>query len=201
MPFPNQDAGVSMLTPLRKLTLDADGVETVVSFPAVFECGLMTNGAPRLLITVPDERPSVFRELVSLLTAPIFLLYILHSPRGEGAAGRYQSPPLDVSEVDDFLTAFAPFLAGDGRHDLWAHSAGDGRTFVWDRHDIIYAEGEPLDEVEAKLKSMGFTSGAVPRLGAGSHIHHYRTEFDADAAAVLARFDWIRTDLRPQDEQ
>jgi len=46
---------------------------------------------------------------------------------------------------------------------------------------------------------MAFTSGAVPRIGA--HVHYYRPELDGDAAAVLAHFDWTRTDLRPEDEQ
>ena len=61
----------------------------------------------------------MFRALATLLAGPLFVLYILHTPRGEGAEGRYQSPPLDDRQLDDFLAAFETFLEGDARHDVW----------------------------------------------------------------------------------
>ncbi len=161
----------------------------------------MASGKPRLLIAAVPDKPGLFRHLTSRLAAPLVLLYVLHTPRGEGAAGRYQSPPLESQQVDDFLATFTPYLAGDARHDIWVHSASDDRTLVWDRHDLIFAEGEPLGEMVAVLETMGFESGDVPRPEAGPHIHYYRPELDADAAAVLTRFDWTRSDLRPDDEQ
>lgn len=48
---------------------------------------------------------------------------------------------------------------------------------------------------------MGFRAGEVPLAAASPHIHYYRAEFDAEAAAVLARFDWTYSGLRPEDEQ
>jgi hypothetical protein len=194
------DPGVGMSRPFRKLTRDVDGVETALPSSEVFERQRMANGETRLLITAP-HRPDLFRALAGRLAGPLFLLYVLHLPRGEGAAGRYQSPPLDSAQLDDFLADFKTYLAGDARHDIWVHSASDGRTLVWDRHDLIYAEGEPLDDIAALLEAMGFQTGTVPRAGAGPHIHYYRPEFDAEAAAVLARFDWTLSDLRPEDEQ
>jgi len=176
-------------------------VETIAPQLAVFERQQMSSGAPRLLIAAAPDKPGLFRNLASRLAAPSFLLYVLHTPRGEGTAGRYQSPPLESHQVDDFLATFTPYLAGDARHDTWVLSASDNRTLVWDRHDQIFAEGEPLGEMVVVLEAMGFESGRAPRLGAGPHIHYYRPEFDADAAAVLARFDWTRSDLRAEDEQ
>lgn len=199
MPFPTKGREAGVSRPFHKLTLDVDGVEMALSSPAVFERQTMANGAPRLVITAPADKPGMFRALAALLAGPLFVLYILHTPRGEGAGGRYQSPPLDDRQLDDFLAAFGTFLAGDARHDVWVHSASDGRTLIWDRHDLIYAEGEPLEEIAATLEEMGFTNDAVPRIGA--HVHYYRPELDADAAAVLARFDWTRSDLWPEDEQ
>ena len=199
--FPNQDAGVGMSRPFSKLTLDVDGVETAAPSLAVFERQQMASGKQRLLIAAAPDKPGLFRDLASRLAAPFFLLYVLHTPRGEGAAGRYQSPPLESQQVDDFLATFSAYLAGDARHDTWVHSASDDRTLIWDRHDLIFAEGEPLAETVAALEAMGFASGDVPKPGAGPHIHYYRPEFDADAAAVLARFDWTRSDLQPEDEQ
>lgn len=201
VPFPNQDSGVGRVRPFRKIALDVDGVETAAPSSAAFEQQPMTNGQPRLLITVSPEHPGLFRELAASLAAPLFLLYVLHTPRGEGLAGRYQSPPLDSQQVDDFLAAFAAYLSGDARHDIWVHSASDGRTLIWDRHDLIFAEGAPLEDISAALESKGYARGAVRRLSAGPHVHYYRAEFDADAAALLAHFSWTRTDLRPGDEQ
>jgi hypothetical protein len=190
-----------MSRPFRKITLDVDGVEAAAPSLAVFERQRMAGGKPRLLIAAVPDKLRVFRDLASRLTAPLFLLYVLHTPRGEGTAGRYQSPPLESREADEFLAAFTPYLAGDARHDTWVYSAADNRTLIWDRHDLIFAEGEPLAETVAALEAMGFANGDVPRLAAGPHIHYYRPEFDADAAAVLARFNWTWSDLRPEDEQ
>lgn len=201
MPFPDEDAGVGMLRPFRKMTLDVNGFETTAPSMAVFERQQMANGKPRLLIAASPDKPGLFRELAACLASPLVLLYVLHTPRGEGLAGRYQSPPLDAQQVDDFLVAFGPYLASDARHDTWVHSVSDGRTLIWDRHDLIYAEGEPLDDMTAILAAMSFERGAVPRAEAGPHIHYYRAEFDAEAAAILEGFDWSRSDLRPEDEQ
>jgi hypothetical protein len=187
--------------PFRKITLDVDGVEAAPPSSAVFERQPMISGLPRLLIAATPDKSGLFRELASCLVAPLFLLYILHTPRGEGAAGRYQSPELDSQQVDDFLADFTPYLAGDARHDTWVHSVSDGRTLIWDRHDLIYAEGEPLEDIAAILSAMAYHIGTVTSPGAVPHLHYYRPEFDGDAAAVLARFDWVRSDLRPEDEQ
>ena len=102
VPFPNQDAGVGSSYPLRKMTLDVDGVEVAAPSAAVFELGHMSSGEPRLLVAAPPSKRNVFRELADRLAEPFFLLYVLHTPRGEGGAGRYQSPPLDSQQVDDF---------------------------------------------------------------------------------------------------
>jgi hypothetical protein len=72
---------------------------------------------------------------------------------------------------------------------------------VWDRHDLIHAEGEPLEDMVMALEAMAFEQGIVLHAGAGPHLHHYRPEFDADAAEILVHFDWTRIDLRPEDEQ
>jgi hypothetical protein len=201
MPFPDQSAGVGMRRPLRKLTLDIDGVEAPVPSAALFERRTMRNGEARLLIAAPPDGAGLCRALARHLPEPLFLLYILHTPRGQATPGRYQSPALDSRQVDDFLATFAAYLAGDGRHDLWVYSPEDGRTLIWDRHDLFFVEGEPLEYIVAALGEMGFVSGIAPRLAAGPHVHHYREEFDAEAAAVLDRFDWFRSDLRPEDEQ
>lgn len=91
----------------------------------------------RVVATVPGSDPDVFLQLASCLTAPLYLLYVLHASRGEAQPGRYQSPSVTFSELSDFVAMFADYLSGDSRFDLWAYSPADDATVVWDRHNLI----------------------------------------------------------------
>jgi len=152
----------------------------------------------RLAAGVPDGDARVFERLVASLREPYFLLYVLHTPRGEGAPGRYQSPELTLAEVRAFLERFRSFFAGDARFDLWAHSPAEQATVVWERHDLVFAYG-PLERFAVELRGLGFRPGtvAVPF----PHKHHYRAECDAEAKAVLEAFEWSVSPLEPEDEQ
>jgi hypothetical protein len=115
-----------------------------------------------------------------------------------GANGRYQSGELTHDEVRAFVEEFRDFLAGDGRFDLWLHSPSQRATLVWDRHDLLHGYGLVDDFVEA-LQTRGFRAGE-PGM-AREHIHHYRPALDTQARALLERFDWSYSPLRPEDEQ
>ncbi len=156
------------------------------------------DGAGPLVAGVPGGDAQVFERLVASLEAPYFLLYVLHTPRGEGKHGRYQSPELSLAEVRTFLEQFRPFLAADGRFDLWAHSPAEQATVVWDRHDQLFAYG-PLERFASELRALGFRPGtvAVP----DPHQHHYRPECDALAKELLGAYTWHVTPLRPEDKQ
>lgn len=169
-----------------------DGKWVAHSHQAVFAVG------ERIVAGVPGGDPSVFGHMVGCLQPPYSLLYVLHTPGGEARPGRYQSPPLTLAQVDDFLARFGPFLSGDARFDLWAHSRSDKATLVWDRHNQLFGYG-PIDRLSSKLASLGFVPGD-PQVPA-PHEHHYREELDALAAEVLTAFDWVHSPLRPEDEQ
>jgi hypothetical protein len=158
-----------------------------------------TGGGTRLVIGVPSGEAVVFEELVARLSPPCFVLYVLHTPRGEGEPGRYQSPRLDGDELEQLLGRFSTLFSGDARHDLWVHSPETDATLVWDRHNLIYAYG-PLDRFEQTVRSLGFDPGPVPH-PSFAHLHHYREEFDGLAAELLAALDWRRSALQPGDEQ
>jgi hypothetical protein len=51
----------------------------------------------------------------------------------------------------------------------------------------------------AALKALGFHQGSPGVLF--EHLHHYRQEFDSEAAAVLEAFAWSYSPLPPEDEQ
>jgi hypothetical protein len=46
---------------------------------------------------------------------------------------------------------------------------------------------------------LGFHEGSPGVLF--EHMHHYRQEFDSEAAAVLEAFAWSYSPLHPEDEQ
>lgn len=184
---------------MQKLTLLVDGAEREQSSPAIFETRKMSTGAPQIVLSVPNEQTDLLCQLTALLSPPYFALYILHTPRGEAEPGRYQSPELSRQELTYLLRTYAVFWSSDARHDLWVHSPASHATLVWDRHNLLFAEGHALDDVREALLQSGFREGQLERLGA--HTHHYRAEFDAEAASLLKEFDWHRTPLRPEDVQ
>ena len=151
-----------------------------------------------LVLGVPHGDPLVLEKLLDCLEEPYFLLYVLHTPRGEAEPGRYQSPSLDRAKTKDFLHRFSGLLSNDARQDFWIHSPSSHGTLVWDRHNLIHAYG-PLECYEQELRALGFSEGAVEI--PVPHAHHYRDEFDAEARNLIGAFDWRRAPLQPQDEQ
>lgn len=168
------------------------------SYAPVFTTETTSAQAPRLVAGVPNGDASVLLTLIECLTPPFFVLYVLHTPRGEGNPGRYQSPKLELGSLQSFISRFAPFFAGDARFDLWVHSPSVKGTLVWDRHNLIYGYG-PIECFSNALGGLGFSEGkpTVP----GPHMHHYRKELDADATAILSAFSWQYSPLHPEDEQ
>jgi hypothetical protein len=168
------------------------------SHPRVFRMPSPGAKSQRIVAGVPGSDLGIFLRLAGCLKEPLFLLYVLHTCRGEADLGRYQSPELSFRDVQAFVDDFRPFLSADGRFDLWAYSPEQKATVVWDRHNLIHAYG-PLDCYSSELIALGFAQGELAALG--PHTHHYRSELDALAKRVIARFDWAYSPLRPEDEQ
>ena len=163
-----------------------------------YKVATTSSGEVRLVTGVPGSDPEVLGKLVVSLPGPFLLLYVLHTPRGEGLPGRYQSEEMEIQEVAAFLAEYREFLMSDCRYDLWVRCIGSQSTLVWDRHDFIYGYGEIGSYVEA-LNRLGFSEGEVETVG--THVHHYRAENDLAAGVLLKSQNWVRTDLRPSDEQ
>lgn len=163
-----------------------------------FDIDRLSSGTLRLVAGVPGGDSAVLLKLIECLEAPFFALYVLHTPRGEGSPGRYQSPELELADLQAFVSRFSHFFAGDARFDLWVHSPSTQGTLVWDRHNLLHGYG-PIDCFGRALGSLGFTAKApvVP----DPHRHHYRHEFDEEAKALLSEYSWHYSPLRPEDEQ
>jgi len=168
------------------------------SHPPEYREETLSGGTVRIVAGVPAGDSTVIRTLAAELPAPFFLLYVLHTPRGEGEPGRYQSPEMDHAQLDSFLAEYGALLSGDSRHDFWIYAPDVPATIVWDRHNLLYAYG-PLDDFTRALRALGFREGD-PNV-AFDHIHHYRKEFDVAAASLLSALAWVHSPLRSQDEQ
>jgi hypothetical protein len=167
------------------------------SHPPIYE--EIENGpVPRILATAPGGDPLVIERLTRCLRPPFLLLYILHTPRGEGRPGRYQSPEISGEDFQAFLRRFGDYLRADARFDLWVHSPADQATIVWDRHNLVHGYG-PVTAMVETLRGLGFRPGkpAIP----SPHGHRYHPGLDSDARDLLAYRDWTRTPLQPEDEQ
>jgi hypothetical protein len=157
-----------------------------------------TTGPDRLCIGVDQGQISLLWKLAFSVSAPYYVLYVLHTSRCQSQLGRYQSPALDFQALNRFMADFSEFLTNDARHDLWIHSPEAEATLVWDRHDLIYAYG-PLERFRALLKESlqeGEVNGPPD-----PHAHMYHAEYDDSERKLLRYFDWSLSPLAASDEQ
>lgn len=182
---------------MHKLSYLVEGKWTEHSFPPLYELE-MAGEQQRLVAGIPRGQVEPFERLACCLAPPYFLLYVLHTPRGEGEPGRYQSAETTAEEFRAFMNRFGSYLSSDARFDLWLHSQSDNSTLVWDRRSQLFAYGQ-LNRLESELRALGFTEGRSPL--PTPHQHHYRVEFDSDAAELLSWNAWRHSPLRPEDEQ
>lgn len=152
----------------------------------------------RIYAGVSPSDPDLFEHLTLCLTPPYFILYILHTPRGEAEPGRYESPSLSAAEFCGFLHTYRRLLSTDARFEIWSYSLKDDATVVWDRHNQIFAYG-PIDQYAEKLHAFHYSVGE-PSFSV-SHEHHYHPENDAEARALIKALTWKFSPLRPEDEQ
>ena len=183
---------------MYKLGHLVDASWTEHCYPRTFMLPASPEVSQRIVAGVPFGDPQIFLHLVAALKPPMLLLYVLHTPRGEGEPGRYQSPPLSMDEIQDFFAACGNYLSQDARFDMWAYSPSEQASVIWDRHNQIFAYG-PLRRFEAELRALGFSQGivSVP----APHEHHYHSEFDTTAKRVLRFFEWSYSPLQDEDEQ
>lgn len=181
---------------LHKLTADQGGVDAPIRWPRVFRREA-TRGKGRLAIAVSEDACDLMTAMASCLGHEFYLLYVLVVARGPELPGRYQSPLLQLADVRILLEEHSALFEQDGRHHVWIRAADGAGMLVYDRHDIVYAYG-PLPTFEELLQRRGFATGEFTL--ATPHAHHYHPQFDAAVAALLDRWEWHRTDLRPEDD-
>lgn len=157
-----------------------------------------TSGPDRLVIAPRENQIPLLERLTERLTEPFFLLYVLLVSRTGQQPGRYQQKSmLSRSELRFFLHRYRTFLEGDGRHALWIRSEDQG-MLVYDQHNVIYGYG-PLDVFVHELSAEGLAEAADIRFPV-THTHRYNQQFDGEQEDLIASREWIRSDLRPGDD-
>lgn len=182
---------------MNKLFYEVDGKYREHSFPAVFSEST-AGGVTRIHAGLPAGSLTAFEALVAQLEAPLLLLYVLHTPRCEALAGRYQSEEISREQFVSLAHRFTAFFCSDSRFDLWVYSPSERATVVLDRHNQMFAYG-PLGRYAGALRAIGYEPGEI--CVDFPHIHQYMPEFDADAKELLASLAWTHSELRPEDEQ
>jgi hypothetical protein len=158
----------------------------------------VVGGVERLVIAPGAAPVSLLRELLALLPEPLWVLYVLVTPRSDAPAGRYQSAKAHPrEEVLALLERFEDYLAGDGRHNLWLAAPPAGQL-VLDRHDVIYAYG-PIAEIIVRLKEKGFAEVEMIRVPV-PHSHHFHEALDGDELAMLEHWEWMHSELQETDD-
>jgi hypothetical protein len=158
----------------------------------------VVGGVERLVIAPGAAPVELLRELLALLPEPLWVLYVLVTPRSDVPAGRYQSAtPHARAEVLALLDRFGNFLTSDGRHNLWLAAPPAGQL-VFDRHEVIYAYG-PIAEFMARLQGKAFAELNMIRVPV-PHSHHFHEELDADEKAMLAHWEWVQSELQQTDD-
>jgi len=178
----------------------AEPHESACTFDKVFARDLKA-GSPQLCIASSGNQIDLLETLLEHMPEPMWLLYVLVVPRGEGGNGRYQSTePQSRQEIQAFLGRFRNYLEADGRHNIWLKSEKGPALLVFDRHNLIYAYG-PIDEWAKALLELGWSEVERKAISLPDpHSHHYHAIFDDDAREVLSYMQWQHSPLREQDQ-
>jgi len=140
----------------------------------------------------------ILEPLILSMKPNLRILYVLHTPRGEGKAARYESRDLGVSEAIAFARHFQEFLSSDARFDIWFHSEYDQSLLVYDRHNIITCYGNTVDFIDVLVgNKYGEGRVEIPK----PHFHFYHEQFDPIAIELLNSHQWVVKDLREEDYQ
>jgi len=173
------------------------GEDVAWTYPATYTRQVM-GGVERLVIAPGAHPVGLLRELLALLPEPLWVLYVLVTPRTDAAAGRYQSATQHTrQEVLALLDRFENYFAKDGRHNLWLAAPPSGQL-VLDRHEVTYAYG-PIAEFVARLREKNFAEVEMIRVPV-PHSHHFHKEMDADEREVLAHWEWMQLELQEADD-
>ena len=158
-----------------------------------------TTGPQRLIIAPANAHVDLLLQLSRRMPAPYWVLYVLVVSRTDATIGRYQCPaPLNVEDLEHFLTRFSKYFEGDARHHLWIGSETSPDLVVYDNHNVIYAYGD-IERFEEVLHSLGMQQVESVQFPY-PHSHNYHQEFDEVEQELLRSQDWKYFPLHDSDD-
>lgn len=187
---------VDVAIPYCKIGILVDSAVRALVYDNAF-CAQDATDASRLAVA-STEPWKLVTQWSALLEPPFGVLLVLHSPRRSEAEGRYESPPLDRSELSAFLNRFCEAFQHDGRADLWLRSHATGDMIIFDKHNLLYAYGS-IDLKRSELLGCGYAECAIEL--PFPHTHYFHPSLDDDFDAMLEWFPWQRTPLLPGDDE
>ena len=105
----------------------------------------------RAWLLARDGEIPLILDLCREMEGPFGILYVQLISRGGVGEGRYQnSSPVEYGVLAQFLNKFRAFIEQDGRLNLWVMSTSGEGQFIFDHHNMIYANGD-LDRVQISL--------------------------------------------------
>jgi hypothetical protein len=174
--------------------------DQVWEYPNVWAREETTGGGSRLVIAPARNQIDLLVRLTEAMSGPLWVLYVLVVPRGNGEPGRYQSSdPQDGEMIRSLLRDFKPFLELDGRHNVWIASESGSERLIYDRHNVIYAYG-PASKWRLILSEAGL-SEVASIIFPSPHSHHYHQSLDGEEQRMIASRDWRHSPLRASDEE
>ena len=182
--------------PVISTTLDSEQFKPF-RFPDLWQ--LETHKTfSRLRIGPASRQIGLALDLCKTWECPVWVLVVVVASSDEWKEGRYQAPhPVAFDEAEMLLWEYQELFEQDGRLNLWIGSSETNDLLVIDRHNLIYAYGD-LEAAQTTLTEKGLSEGevAIPY----PHTHHYHAEYDQTFRTLMARWDWVFSELNPEDD-
>jgi len=153
----------------------------------------------RLVVGATTEGTQLLCDLAQTFSGKdYYVLYVLVTSRTARLPGRYQSPPFDsYAELSEFLSKYAMFFDGDGRHHIWVGSPSANDLLVYDEHNVIFCYGA-IGAFERLLERKGFEEKKF--WFPADHHHSFHAMHDSVEEDLMDSMNWKRFELQDADE-
>ncbi len=151
--------------PAKARSVHPDGRPDGFAPPDVYAAQVLDGGYTRLRISCSFEGlPALHRDLVSLLTPPLKLLYVQLTDRRTGQLPKPRhmvGVDLSPQQVGEALNTCGDLVYRDGRHQLWVKGSAPGEQVVLEELGIIYAyPDDPLTRQRCEAHGLRHDQGA-----------------------------------------
>ena len=172
-----------LLSEAKFTSYDNHGKESAHDYGRIYEVD-----ENRLTIAASNNQIELIIRLISTLSSPFYILYVLVVSRVNNERGRYQSPLIETEEeLIDFLLGYKPYFENDGRHHVWICTVNNSGRLIYDQHNVIFAYGNTKKYL-AILDEDGFKESEITI--PSPHAHAYNESNDNFEKSLMEIWDW-----------